>query len=155
MPTETLRAGIINEAKDLYDRLIIKAQKMDSDNATIVRKKEELDNLIKGNKELKDELEKRSKAVSEIEDAVALKGQVAKDITNLNNAKKSFNKEQAKVEEENKKAVEEISNDKAANQGRSDKLTKAELALSKDKETYKQKVMLEINDNIEKQKVKI
>ena len=72
----------------------------------------------------------------------------------MNTAKKDLNKKQARIEEENKKEAEEIAEGKAANQARSDKLTKAELAVDKDKKEYKQKVMKEINDNIEKQKIK-
>lgn len=150
----TVKSGVINEAKELYDRLIIRAEKVDAELATALDKKQKSDKLIEYNENLKKELDERSEKISNIEDAITLKAEVSKGVTELNAAKKKFKNEQAKIEEENKKTIDENSEIKSANQSRSDKLIKAELALDEDKKNYKQKIMKEINDNIEKQKVK-
>ena len=84
-----------------------------------------------------------------------LKSEFAQAYKEYTTNKKALTKEKAEHEEQKQKEFEENKAESEALSAKNIKLTKAQLALDEEKKTYKDKVMKQINENIDKQKLKI
>jgi len=146
---------LINKVKDLYEQLLVRSRKFNEDKSILASKSKKNDENEKVNDELLAELEVREKAVKKIEDVVKLKSEVAEAYKQYTSDKKVLAKDKAEHEEQKQKDFEENKAESEALSAKNIKLKKAELALDEEKKNYKDKVMKEINDNIEKQKVKL
>ena len=140
---------------ELYEQLLVRSTKLTSEKTTVANKAAKVIEDAKANQELLSELEAREKEVKKIEDVVQLNAETTKAYKALISEKKALKKDLDKFEEDKKTHLEENKAESEAISAKNIKLQKAQLALDDERKTYKQKVMKEINDNIEKQKVKI
>jgi len=87
-----MQAEIIKEAKDFYDKLVVKSRKLDAENDLILDKKNKLDSLLSKNKILKENLDVREKNILEFENVEEVRKQISKDLQELTVAQKAFNR---------------------------------------------------------------
>jgi len=139
---------IINEVKELYQRLLVRDKKLAEDKAKLLKRSEIIESKIQALDNKKVELDKREKIIKEIEDVVALRDQVATAYQKLTSDKKILSREKAQFEEDKKSSLEEIKNDKEAVSSRRIKLQKAERDLDGMKSEYKKEVMASINKSL-------
>jgi len=139
---------IMNRAKELYEKILVRGKKYDEQFAALKGKMDKAIADEQSNDSFRTELNKREKKIKSIEDIVKLRDEVASGYRELISGKKLLKKEKDEFEVYKANSEDEVKVSLKEVVAKREKITKMQLDLDKEKKKYKEQVMANVNKTL-------